>query len=75
MFVYEGSRLVAEVDGGTGDTVRSYTWGLDASETQGGAGGIGGLLMVSDHSGGSTVHYYVESDGWLLGSGLEIRDS
>src|SRR5574344_1919734 len=32
--------------------VRSYTWGLDASGSMQGAGGVGGLLMVNAGSGG-----------------------
>ena len=35
--------------------VRSYTWGLDASGSMQGAGGVGGLLMVNAGSGG--VHF------------------
>lgn len=39
----------------TNAPVRSYTWGLDASGSMQGAGGVGGLLMVNAGSGG--VHF------------------
>ncbi len=53
-FLYDGWNLIAELDG-TNSLVRSYTWGLDASGSMQGAGGIGGLLMVNAGSGG--VHF------------------
>jgi len=40
---------------GNNALVRSYTWGLDASGSMQGAGGVGGLLMVNAGSGG--VHF------------------
>ena len=43
-----------ELDGNNA-LVRSYTWGLDASGSMQGAGGVGGLLMVNAGSGG--VHF------------------
>lgn len=50
-FLYNGWNLVAETTGtGAATTVRSYTWGLDLSGTEHGAGGVGGLLF-----GGSTA--------------------
>lgn len=57
----EGWRLLAEVDAG-GNIVRSYTWGLDLSGTLDGAGGIGGLLFVTDH-GGTLTNHFVAYDG------------
>ncbi|AHF93966.1 hypothetical protein OPIT5_01600 [Opitutaceae bacterium TAV5] len=45
-FLYSGNNLVAEIQGGT--VIRSYTWGLDLSGTMQGAGGTGGLLMISE---------------------------
>ena len=41
--------------GKTNALVRAYTWGLDASGSMQGAGGVGGLLMVNAGSGG--VHF------------------
>jgi hypothetical protein len=53
-YVYDGWNLIAEVSGATPDTVlRTFTWGLDASETLGGAGGVGGLLRREE---GSTIY-------------------
>lgn len=46
-FFYDGWNLVQEVDG-SGQPQKSYVWGLDLSGTFEGAGGIGGLLTMSD---------------------------
>ncbi|MCK9316431.1 MAG: hypothetical protein M0Q48_09865 [Verrucomicrobia bacterium] len=53
-FLYDGWNLIAELDGNNA-LVRAYTWGLDASGSMQGAGGVGGLLMVNAGSGG--VHF------------------
>ena len=45
----------ATASAGNNALVRSYTWGLDASGSMQGAGGVGGLLMVNAGSGG--VHF------------------
>jgi len=37
--------------------LRTYTWGLDLSGTSQGAGGVGGLLIVSDGSTTQTNHF------------------
>src|SRR5690606_37260139 len=60
-FVWDGWLLVAELDG-SDDLVRSYIWGLDMSGTGQGAGGIGGLLAVVDHTGMAPVTYWVACD-------------
>lgn len=50
-FVYDGWNLIAELDGNdSNDVIRTYTWGLDESSTVGGAGGVGGLLMMREGS-------------------------
>jgi RHS repeat-associated protein len=49
-FVNDGWRCIAELNATNNALVRSYTWGLDLSGTMDGAGGIGGLLFVSDQS-------------------------
>lgn len=59
-FVYDGRNLMAELDG-AGALVRSYVWGQDASGTLEGAGGVGGLLLVSQ--GGSTYHVGYDGGG------------
>ena len=52
--LYDGWNLIAE-SAGNDAPARSYTWGLDASGSMQGAGGVGGLLMVNAGSGG--VHF------------------
>ena len=52
-FVYDGWNLIGELNA-AGSPIRSYVWGQDLSGTTDGAGGIGGLLMVKDHSDGAT---------------------
>ncbi|MDD4406072.1 MAG: RHS repeat-associated core domain-containing protein [Parabacteroides sp.] len=55
-YLYDGWNLIAELNGNSGNAlVRAYTWGLDASGSMQGAGGVGGLLMVNAGSGG--VHF------------------
>ncbi|MFO0837453.1 MAG: RHS repeat-associated core domain-containing protein [Phycisphaerae bacterium] len=65
-FVYDGWRLLEELDvpsGGTGTPtpIRKYAWGLDLAGLSGGgpslerAGGIGGLLSVYDTNGTTTT--------------------
>jgi RHS repeat-associated protein len=50
-FIYDGWNLVAEVDGSY-NLLRSYIWGLDLSGSLQGAGGVGGLLLISEISNG-----------------------
>ena len=50
-YVYNGWNLAAELDG-AGSVQRHFIWGLDLTGTIGGAGGVGGLLMIQD--GGSS---------------------
>jgi len=52
-YVYHGWNLAAEMDEKF-DVLRHFIWGLDISGTPGGAGGIGGLLMIQDQEGSST---------------------
>ncbi|MDX2109274.1 MAG: RHS repeat-associated core domain-containing protein, partial [Verrucomicrobiota bacterium] len=42
--------------------LRHYTWGIDKSGTIGGAGGVGGLLMIHQ-VGGTAGHYMAGYDG------------
>ncbi len=53
-FVYDGWNLIAVLNG-TNGLLRSFTWGLDLSGSLQGAGGVGGLLAVSDATNG--VHF------------------
>ena len=58
-FLYDGWNMIAEIDisisSGTARLHRSYAWGLDASGTRTGAGGVGGLLL--------TTHYATPGSG------------
>lgn len=59
-FVWDGWNLTAELDG-EDEIVRTYAWGLDLSNSEQGAGGVGGLLFEQDGDGGP-VHR-VSMDG------------
>ncbi len=65
-FSYDAWNLLAEV-GTSGSLVRSYTWGLDLSNTLQGAGGVSGLLSVTTHNP-SPITYYpaFDANGNLL---------
>jgi RHS repeat-associated protein len=49
-FVSDGWDVVAELDGNNAP-VRSYVWGQDVTGTLQGAGGVGGLLLLTDAGG------------------------
>lgn len=55
-FVYDGMSLLAErIEEASGaPNHRFYTWGPDISSVQGGSGGAGGLLAISDEKSGRT---------------------
>jgi len=61
-FVYDGWNVVAILDGGN-NLVYSFRWGTDASGSQQGAGGIGGLISMTVHSGPGTGVYFYCFDG------------
>ncbi len=54
LFVYDGWNLLAVLTSPS-SVVQSFVWGLDLSGTEQGAGGVGGLLLVSDTANG--VHF------------------
>jgi RHS repeat-associated protein len=61
--LYDGWNLVAEPDGNASNAkVRTYAWGSDLSGSMQGAGGIGGLLKVTQH-GPSVTHHFAVYDG------------
>ena len=71
-YLWEGSNMVAEFNPASSSTMTAtYLWGLDTSGSLGGAGGVGGLLMVTQ-SGGNAFPVY-DSNGnvraYLNGSG------
>ena len=55
-YVYDGWNLLAELDS-SNNRQRCFVWGLDLSGTSQGAGGVGGLLMVSDGNSTQTHHF------------------
>jgi RHS repeat-associated protein len=64
-FVYDGWRVIEETDA-TGRSLRSYTRGLDLSGSLEGAGGIGGLLALSQIANGqitNTATYFYDGNG------------
>jgi RHS repeat-associated protein len=62
-FIHDGWNLIAEysVSGGSLTLARTMTWGLDISVTLADAGGVRGLLMVTEGSNGP--HYLPAYDG------------
>jgi RHS repeat-associated protein len=65
IFLYDGWNLICEFDASTsqpGTLIRSYIWGTDITGSMQGAGGIGGLLKITDYVG-STTHHFVSYDG------------
>jgi len=51
-FLYDAWNLLAELNA-SNQPVRSYTWGLDLSGSLQEAGGVGGLLVVTDATNGT----------------------
>ncbi len=58
-FVYDGWNLIAILNA-TNGLLRSLIWGLDLSASPQGAGGVGGLLAISDSTQGT---HFVAFDG------------
>ena len=66
-FVYDGVNLIEELDysqfNQSPSLIRSYTLGLDLSQTFDGAGGVGGLLAAKDYTNQNAGIYYYSYDG------------
>ena len=69
-FVYDGWRVIMELDGLNSDAIsRKHTWGLDLSGSLEGAGGIGGLLGTYDTLGTAQINddrtflYFYDANG------------
>ncbi|OGV77727.1 MAG: hypothetical protein A3K18_11815 [Lentisphaerae bacterium RIFOXYA12_64_32] len=71
-FAYDAWNLVLELDAlNANATLKTFTWGLDLSQSLQGAGGVGGLLAVTDSSGtyfptfdaNGNVSEYLDSTG------------
>ncbi|MDQ8184658.1 RHS repeat-associated core domain-containing protein [Pelagicoccus sp. SDUM812002] len=65
-FAYQGMELVAEMDA-SGGMRKSFHWGLDKSESRGGAGGAMGLLMWCDYQTGKTYYPSYDLNGNVTG--------
>ena len=61
-FLYDGWNLVAVLASDLSPLL-SFTWGLDLSGTEQGAGGVGGLLAVTVHTGTNAGTYFPAYDG------------
>ena len=61
-YVYDGWNLVAVLDN-TSSLLYSFAWGTDVSGTAQGAGGVGGLLSMTVHSGANAGTYFYVYDG------------
>jgi len=58
-YVYDGWNLIEILDAtDTNSVARTYTWGLDLSQSLQGAGGVGGLLAVTEHGETADTPYY-----------------
>jgi RHS repeat-associated protein len=57
-FLYDGWNLIAELNATNNSLIRSHLWGLDLSGSLQGAGGVRGLLAVSD-----STSYFPAYDG------------
>ena len=66
-FFYDGWNVIEEhtITAGTQTLARTFTWGSDLSGTLQGAGGVGGLLLAEEVSGGNTTarHYHYDGNG------------
>jgi RHS repeat-associated protein len=64
-FIYHGWNPIAEytLHASAQTLHKSYSWGLDLSRSLQGAGGVGGLLAITDHRSATAGHYYPAYDG------------
>ena len=78
LYIYDGWNLIVELDTATSVIYGTYFWGTDLSGSFQGAGGVGGLLAVTDiyqstsyptYDGNGNVMGYYASD-----SGVKLAD-
>ncbi len=67
-FLYDGMNVIAEIDGATGNRVRSYTWGPDWSGSRQGAGGVGGLLQTASYTTNARYLPAYDGNGNMMGA-------
>ena len=63
IIIYDGYNAIAEYDLSSKSLKESYAWGLDLSNSTQGAGGVGGLLSVTDHTTQTPLTSYPTYDG------------
>jgi len=62
-YVYDGWNLIQSLDAQDSNAgVKDFTWGLDLSQSVQGAGGVGGLLAVTEHGETADTPYYTTYD-------------
>jgi RHS repeat-associated protein len=77
-FLYENWNLIAELDG-ENNILKTYVWGTDLSGSMQGAGGVGGLLSMTDHVSGGSYFYLHDGNGNVVGlvdsvSGVVVKE-
>lgn len=73
LFLYDGWNVVKEITAENGQPAgrKYYVWGLDLSQSQQGAGGIGGLLASVE---GSLTHYFYYDGNGNVGQLVNTSD-
>jgi RHS repeat-associated protein len=77
-FLYDGFNLIAELNGNNA-VLKTYVWGTDLSGSMQGAGGVGGLLSMTDHVTGNSYFYLHDGNGNVVGlvdsvSGVVVKE-
>jgi len=63
-FIYNGWNLLEVFDAMNSNTItKQFAWGLDLSQTRHGAGGVGGLVSMTDVPMGNTYYYLYDANG------------
>lgn len=73
-YLNDGWRCLAEVNATNNNVIRGYVWGRDLSGSLEGAGGIGGLLMLTD-AATSTSHFYAYDGNGNVSALAKTSDS
>lgn len=64
LFVYDGWNPILVLDATDSNAVvKTYTWGLDLSQSLQGAGGVGGLLSITRHPSLDTFYVLYDANG------------
>ncbi len=62
-YVYDGWNVVEEYNLTSNTLAKTLIWGSDLSGSLQGAGGVGGLLQISDLSAGVSSHFHYDGNG------------